>query len=52
MWKVKYIETSAKNNVNINELFEEIFKLEKKKVLSLQPIEEDKKKKKCGCCCC
>merc|ERR1712154_443846 len=28
MWKVKYLETSAKNNININELFEEIFKLE------------------------
>eukprot|EP00092_Neocalanus_flemingeri_P036541 GFUD01039784.1.p1 GENE.GFUD01039784.1~~GFUD01039784.1.p1 ORF type:complete len:194 (+),score=63.69 GFUD01039784.1:282-863(+) len=51
MWKVKYIETSAKNNVNINELFEEIFKLEKKKVLSLQPIEDTEKKKK-KCCIC
>jgi len=51
MWKVKYIETSAKNNVNINELFEEIFKLEKNKVLSLQPIEDtEKKKKKCIIC--
>jgi len=51
MWKVKYIETSAKNNVNINELFEEVFKLEKNKVLSLQPIEDTEKKKK-KCCIC
>ena len=51
MWKVKYLETSAKNNVNINELFEEIFKLEKNKVLSLQPIEDTEKKKK-KCCIC
>ena len=52
MWKVKYLETSAKNNININELFEEIFKLEKKRELSLQPKDETDKKKKRKCCIC
>lgn len=52
MWKVKYLETSAKNNININELFEEIFKLEKSRELSLQPKEDNggKKKKRCVIC--
>merc|ERR1712203_320501 len=36
MWKVKFLETSAKKDININELFEEIFKLEKSRDLSLQ----------------
>jgi len=48
MWKCKYIETSAKQGTNINELFEELLKMETKKMLSLQPIEDtEKKKKKC-----
>jgi len=46
MWKCKYIETSAKNNINITELFEELLKLEQNRTLSLQPLEETEKKKK------
>lgn len=46
MWKCKYMETSAKNNINITELFEELLKLEKHRTLSLQPIEDTGKKKK------
>ena len=42
MWKVKYLETSAKNNININELFEEIFKLEKKRELDRIAAEDMK----------
>jgi len=52
MWKVKYLETSAKNNININELFDEIFKLEKSRELSLQPKEDSDKKKKKRCVIC
>ena len=52
MWKVRYLETSAKNNININELFEEIFKLEKKRELSLQPKDDSDKKKKKRCIIC
>ena len=53
MWKCKYMETSAKEGTNVNELFEELLKLETSRTLSLQPIEEDKKKsgdKKKGKC--
>ena len=32
MWKCKYIETSAKQGTNINELFEELLKMETKKM--------------------
>lgn len=49
MWKCKYIETSAKDNNNVTELFEELLKLDTTRQLSLQPIEkvETKKKSKC-----
>jgi len=52
MWKVKFMETSAKNNVNITELYEEIFKQEKHRELSLQPKDDSDKKKKKRCCIC
>ena len=45
MWKCKYVETSAKEGTNVNELFEELLKLETSRTLSLQPIEENDKKK-------
>jgi GTPase SAR1 family protein len=45
MWKCKYMETSAKEGTNVNELFEELLKLETSRTLSLQPIEEAEKKK-------
>ena len=45
MWKCKYVETSAKEGTNVNELFEELLKLETSRTLSLQPIEETDKKK-------
>jgi len=45
MWKCKYMETSAKEGTNVNELFEELLKLETSRVLSLQPIEDNDKKK-------
>ncbi len=45
MWKCKYMETSAKEGTNVNELFEELLKLETSRTLSLQPIEEVEKKK-------
>jgi len=50
MWKCKYIETSAKSGSNVDELFEELLKLETSRQLSLQPIDEfepKKSKKKC-----
>ena len=40
-----YMETSAKEGTNVNELFEELLKLETSRVLSLQPIEDNDKKK-------
>ena len=42
------METSAKEGTNVNELFEELLKLEKSRVLSLQPIEDNDKKNKSG----
>ena len=48
MWKCKYVETSAKEGTNVNELFEELLKLETSRTLSLQPIEENDKKKGSG----
>ena len=44
MWKCKYIETSAKEGTNVNELFEELLKLDKTRQLSLQPIEKTEAK--------
>ena len=41
MWKCTYIETSAKNNRNIEAIFEEILELEQQRALYLQS-EEDK----------
>ena len=41
MWKCTYIETSAKNNVNIEAVFQEILTLEQKRQLSFQ-VEEIK----------
>merc|ERR1712110_600553 len=47
MWKCTYIETSAKNNFNIESIFEEILELEQQRALYLQSEEDkDKKKKK------
>uniref|UniRef100_A0A0N5ATN2 GTP-binding protein Di-Ras2 n=1 Tax=Syphacia muris TaxID=451379 RepID=A0A0N5ATN2_9BILA len=50
-WGIGFIETSAKNNDNITELFEQLLAKEKKCVLSLTPADEDGKsgsKKKCS----
>ena len=33
MWKCKYVETSAKEGTNVNELFEELLKLETSRTL-------------------
>ncbi len=46
MWKCKYIETSAKEGTNVNELFEELLKLDTTRQLSLQPIEKTESKGK------
>ena len=40
------METSAKEGTNVNELFEELLKLETSRTLSLQPIDESEKKEK------
>ncbi|VDD96632.1 unnamed protein product [Enterobius vermicularis] len=50
-WGIGFIETSAKNNENITELFEQLLAKEKKCVLALTPADEDGKnssKKKCS----
>ena len=44
MWKCKYMETSAKVGTNVNELFEELLKLDTSRQLSLQPIEKTETK--------
>ena len=41
MWKCTYIETSAKNNFNIEAVFQEILTLEQKRQLSFQ-VDDDK----------
>ena len=40
MWKCTYIETSAKDNFNIQAIFEEILELEQQRALYLQSKEE------------
>ena len=49
MWKCTYIETSAKNNYNIEAVFQEILQLEQKRQLFLQVGEENEKRKKRRC---
>ena len=49
MWKCTYIETSAKNNYNIEAVFQEILQLEQKRQLFLQVGEEKEKRKKRRC---
>ena len=49
MWKCTYIETSAKNNYNIDAVFQEILQLEQKRQLFLQVGEENEKRKKRRC---
>ena len=49
MWKCTYIETSAKNNYNIDAVFQEILQLEQKRQLFLQAGEEKEKRKKRRC---
>ena len=49
-WGTGFIETSAKNNDNITELFEQLLAREKKRQLTLTMDDEGKgkgKKKKC-----
>ena len=41
MWKCTYIETSAKNNFNIEAVFKEILTLEQKRQLELR-VEDEK----------
>ena len=43
MWNCKYIETSAKTGKNVNELFEQLLKMEQTVTLTLHPTEERKK---------
>ena len=46
MWNCKYIETSAKTGKNVDEMFEQLLKMEQRVNLTLQqPIEERKKKR-------
>ena len=49
MWKCTYIETSAKNNSNIEAVFQEILQLEQKRQLYLQVGEENEKRKRGMC---
>ena len=46
MWKCTYIETSAKNNYNIEAVFQEILQLEQNRQLFLSAGEEKEKRKK------
>jgi len=47
-WQCGFIETSAKNNTNVTELFEELCKREKKRQLTLTMDESGKRaKRKC-----
>ena len=43
MWNCKYIETSAKTGKNVDELFEQLLKMERTVSLTLQQPEERKR---------
>lgn len=44
-WECHYIETSAKNNHNIQELFEQLLHLEKRRVMTLQTASQKTKER-------
>jgi DIRAS family GTP-binding Ras-like protein 2 len=54
-WNCAFMETSAKNNINVKELFQELLQLEKRRTMTLQPdgkksksqIRKEKLKGKC-----
>jgi DIRAS family GTP-binding Ras-like protein 2 len=45
-WKVQFMETSAKTNHNVTELFQELLNMEKNRNVSLQLDGKNKKKSK------
>ncbi|CDW57809.1 Ras domain containing protein [Trichuris trichiura] len=51
-WKCGYIETSAKNNINIKELFQELLSMDRRRKLSLTMDEIRKPEMKSKKCCC
>ncbi|KHJ44584.1 Ras family protein [Trichuris suis] len=51
-WKCGYIETSAKNNINIKELFQELLSMDRHRKLSLTMDEIRKPEMKSKKCCC
>jgi len=44
-WNCAFLETSAKNNYNVQELFEQLLHLEKRRAMSLEPDGKKRKKK-------
>lgn len=44
-WECSFLETSAKNNYNVQELFEQLLHLEKRRVMSLETGKKKKKEK-------